>query len=567
MSFQLSPGVEYREIDHTNTIQAVSTSTGGYAGHFNWGPVDKLIGVSSEKDLASYFGPPVDNKNARSFLTAASFLKYSNSLRVSRAIDAVLAKNAADASPMLIKNEDYFDNATKLFHFSARYPGLLGNSLSVEVATEVFEELTPVASTYSSWAYRSLFNSAPGKSLTAEAASLLFNDEIHVVVVDVDGEFSGVKGTILEKFEGLSLIANAKDEDGTSLYYLDVINNSSKYIYANVLGDIYLGADLNVNDTADIYLAADADQIRSFALTGGVDGTVDSGHVATALEMFADKETADINLLFAESLDTDQDVINTALYEVANTRRDILASIAAPISVATLNTAADKKAAVELQFDAIASSSFVMFSQTPVYTYNKYSDRYVWIPECGHMCGLCANTDKVADPWFSPAGLNRGQLRGITKIAYSPNKFDRDDLYKKRINSIITIPGEGIVLYGDKTAQSKSGAFDRINVRRLFNVLTRSISNAARYQLFEFNDEFTRAAFRNVTEPFLRDVQGRRGIIAFRVVCDASNNPGEVIDRNEFVGDIFIKPAKSINFIRLNFIATRSSVEFAEIAG
>ena len=199
--------------------------------------------------------------------------------------------------------------------------------------------------------------------------------------------------------------------------------------------------------------------------------------------------------------------------------------------------------------------------------YNRFSDRYMWVPDGVHIAGLCAHTDMVADPWFSPAGFNRGQLRGVTKIAYNPNKADRDDLYKARVNSIVSIPGEGIVLYGDKTGLSKPSAFDRINVRRLFNVLTRTIVNASRYQLFELNDEFTRAAFVNLVDPFLRDVKGRRGIIDFRVVCDSSNNTAQVIDTNEFVGDIYIKPARSINFIRLNFIATRSNVEFSEIAG
>jgi phage tail sheath protein FI len=228
-----------------------------------------------------------------------------------------------------------------------------------------------------------------------------------------------------------------------------------------------------------------------------------------------------------------------------------------------------KKQAVIDKFDGVAytSSSYIVFDETPVYTYNKYADKYVWIPAAGHVAGLCANADFVADPWFSPAGFNRGQLKGVTKIAYNPTQTDRDDLYKKRINAISSIPGEGVVLRGDKTALSKPSAFDRINVRRLFNVLERAISNASKYQLFELNDEFTRASFKNTIEPFLRDVQGRRGIIDFKVVCDETNNTAEVIDGNEFVGDIYIKPARSINFIRLNFIATRTGVDFREIVG
>ena len=191
----------------------------------------------------------------------------------------------------------------------------------------------------------------------------------------------------------------------------------------------------------------------------------------------------------------------------------------------------------------------------------------MYIPACGHVAGLCANTDDVAEPWFSPAGYNRGQLLGITKLAYNPKQADRDELYKARINPIVSFPGQGTLLFGDKTAQSKPSAFDRINVRRLFIVLEKAIATAAKYQLFELNDEFTRSMFRNMTEPFLRDVKGRRGVTDFLVVCDETNNTGQVIDANRFVADIYIKPARSINFITLNFIATRTGVEFSEIVG
>ena len=202
-----------------------------------------------------------------------------------------------------------------------------------------------------------------------------------------------------------------------------------------------------------------------------------------------------------------------------------------------------------------------------VYVYNRYQDKYLWIGTQGHLAGLCANTDNVSEPWFSPAGFNRGHLRNIAKLSYNPKKIDRDELYKKGINPIVTMPGEGTVLYGDKTLQSKPSAFDRINVRRLFIVLEKAIATAAKYQLFELNDEFTRATFRNAVEPFLRDVRGRRGVTDFMVVCDETNNTGEVIDTNRFVADIYIKPARSINFITLNFIATRTGVDFSEVAG
>jgi phage tail sheath protein FI len=199
--------------------------------------------------------------------------------------------------------------------------------------------------------------------------------------------------------------------------------------------------------------------------------------------------------------------------------------------------------------------------------YDKYNDAYRWIPACGHIAGLCAYTDNVADAWFSPAGFNRGSLLGVTKIAFNPKQADRDTLYKAGVNPIVAFPGQGITLYGDKTTLSKPSAFDRINVRRLFITLEKAISTAAKFQLFELNDEFTRSMFRNMVEPFLRDVQGRRGITDFKVVCDSTNNTGDIIDRNEFRADIYIKPARSINFITLNFIATRTGVDFSELVG
>lgn len=204
---------------------------------------------------------------------------------------------------------------------------------------------------------------------------------------------------------------------------------------------------------------------------------------------------------------------------------------------------------------------------TPVYVYNKYTDTYVWISACGHMAGLCANADRVADAWFSPAGYNRGSLLGVTKLAYNADQTSRDDICKLGVNPIVSFPGQGIILYGDKTLQRKPSAFDRINVRRLFITLEKAIATAAKFQLFEQNDDFTRSSFRNAIEPFLRDVQGRRGITDFRVVCDSTNNTGEVIDNNNFVADIYIKPTRSINYITLNFIATRTGVEFKEIVG
>ena len=312
-------------------------------------------------------------------------------------------------------------------------------------------------------------------------------------------------------------------------------------------------------------------------MTGGLSGTSDDAEIVAALDYFSDADQFDINLVFAETFKqnsatytgTPAQNIDNAIIEIATGRKDCVGFISAPLDLGTLRTDNDKKTYVLNKFNSssMISSSYLVFDSTPVYTYNKYSDTYLWITAAGHMAGLCAYTDKVSDTWFSPAGYNRGQLLGTTKIAYNPKQADRDDLYKARINPIVTFPGQGTLLYGDKTGQAKASAFDRINVRRLFITLEKSIATAAKYQLFELNDEFTRAMFRNMVEPFLRDVKGRRGITDFLVVCDSTNNTGEVIDGNRFVADIYIKPARSINFITLNFIATRTGVEFNEIVG
>lgn len=848
MGFLTSPGIGITEDDQTNSIPATSTSIGAYAGHFNWGPVDEIVTVGSEKELASIFGSPALGSSSRSFLTAASFLKYSNSLRVSRAIGPN-ALNAADQSPILIKNKDTFENLTSLnLTFAAKYPGDAGNGLLISYA---FVSGAPGSPEYEAWPYKNLFSSAPNKSLTASKNNLVTNDEIHLVIIDKNGKFTGVKGSVLEKYEGLSLGSNSKTEEGATNYYKDVINTYSSYIYVDTLSSIFANADediiegqsfsviepaletesktnlpfklkvetniiysggvtdtstqlfdknvvvksgysgsiadnvkLNIrlieqddiaakeasaivyyrdpvngdtinidgidftkgdtntntfadkdgligaingqsanvsavacgdsnikisalntgaygnnivivgnnttlkasNDTlvngsnpnsnhyvsinidnlqssngfvtydinvgtivedastleSEVTLAdiineltikraaindanlkdlkffvdgvqinstdalasmkidfnniiafnstnqntlvvktfrggdeivfADSTLLNTVVLQNGSDGDINTVNVVNALNLFTNKDLLRINLLFSENFVTDQKTIDAELYEIAESRRDLVAFISAPLGIESLSSNALKKKAVEDKFNDVNasvyfSSSFVFFDQTPLYTYNKFTDKYVWIPACGHMAGLCAHADFVADPWFSPAGFNRGQLRGVTKIAYNPSLPERNDLYSNRINSIITAQGEGVVLFGDKTALTKSSAFSHINVRRLFNVIEAVISEAAKYQLFELNDEFTRAAFKNTVEPFLRDVQGRRGIIDFRVVCDEFNNNEEVIDNNRFVGDIFVKPARSINFINLNFISTRTGVDFKEIVG
>jgi phage tail sheath protein FI len=306
----------------------------------------------------------------------------------------------------------------------------------------------------------------------------------------------------------------------------------------------------------------------SISLSGGTnDNTPTVGELKIAYDLFADAETLDVNLIIGGEAPAGADGVTHANNMIAITegRKDAVAFISPRIADTVNNATA--AADVITWADQLTSSSYAVIDSTALYMYDKYNDVYRWVSASGAVAGLCANTDNVADAWFSPAGLNRGQLLGVTKVAFNPKKADRDDLYKARVNPIVSFPGEGTVLFGDKTALSKPSAFDRINVRRLFITLEKAVSTASKFQLFEFNDEFTRAQFRNLVEPFLRDVKGRRGITDFLVVCDETNNTGQVIDTNQFVADIYIKPARSINFITLNFVATRTGVEFSEIVG
>jgi len=462
--------------------------------------------------------------------------------------------DATEAS--LIENEETFESlvptpTTLLGRLFARYPGTLGNSLRVYVLTNANFGTAPAG-------IQAQFDGPPAPQATAtDSDGNAFNNPddgksfVHVLVMDDTGDITGTEGTVLEKYAFLELTEGAKLADGTNNYFKDIVNERSNWVYIarSIAGTL--------NPPASGY-----------TFTGGVNsGALVAGNINSALDILADVETVDVNLLFAQN-DVTGTTISSKLATVASTRKDAVAFISPAISnTFGSTTPLDDVKGAFTGLPRGVEGSYTFFDSTALYVYNKYADNYVYIPAAGHMAGLCAKTDGLAEPWFSPAGFNRGSLLGVTKLAYNPKKADRDGLYKAGINPIVSFPGEGIVLFGDKTGQAKPSAFDRINVRRLFIVLEKAIATAAKFQLFELNDEFTRAMFRNMTEPFLRDVKGRRGITDFLVVCDETNNTGEVIDTNRFVADIYIKPARSINFITLNFIATRTGVDFSEIVG
>jgi len=420
--------------------------------------------------------------------------------------------------------------------------------------------LTDGANVKRRWRYYDLVSGAPGTSPYVSARSGA-NDEIHVIVIDEDGVISGTPNTVLEVFEKASKASDAKSPQGDTNYYADVLFGKSQYVFwmdHNSSGTNWGSAAAGITFTA---VTTPTDE----SLSNGSNGsTVTTGQKKTAYEKFEDSQTVDIGLIVAGACDATH-IDN--LITIAENRKDAIAFVSPERSDVVNVTSANTQTNNIISFySSISSSSYVVFDSGYKYMYDRYSDVYRYVPLNGDMAGLAARTDLIADSWYSPAGLNRGNVRGAVKLAYNPNKTQRDDLYRNRINPVVTFPGQGTVLFGDKTGLSAPSAFDRINVRRLFITLEKAISTASKFQLFEFNDEFTRANFRNIVEPFLREVQGRRGITDFLVVCDETNNTGDVIDRNEFIAEIFVKPARSINFITLSFVATRTGVSFEEVA-
>ena len=451
---------------------------------------------------------------------------------------------------------------------SGKYAGTVANGLKVHV----FSGNVAVTDTsWTGWAYQSQFAAPPGTSKYVSDRGGA-NDEMHIIVVDEDGKFTGTAGTVLEKFGFVSKAADAKDDSGNTIYYKNVLANKSKYIrwmchptantgasYAN--GSSTWGS--NASGISFSKLSANVTISFGGGTAAGADGTIVAANNITAYNLFSSAESTDISLIVSGP---GANTVSGSLITLAESRKDCIVFFS-PAKSDVVDNAGSEASACVTQAASIGSSSYAFMDCGWKYQYDKYNDVYRWVPLNGDIAGLCAKTDIEKDPWFSPGGLNRGQIRNVVKLSWNPTKTERDTLYVKGINPVVTFQGEGTVLFGDKTLLSRPSAFDRINVRRLFIVLEKAIARAARFSIFEFNDQFTRAQFIALVEPYLRDVQGRRGITDFRVVCDDSNNTGEVIDRNEFVGDIYIKPARSINFIQLNFVAVRTGVAFEEVVG
>ena len=567
MAFQISPGVNVSEVDLTTVVPSVLTTAGAFAGYFAWGPVQIVRTVDSETTLAKVFGTP-DSNNYVSFFTASSFLAYGNNLKVIRSVGANCYNATGNTTGLnsIISNESVFDNL--YLHtdnnfvqgaYMARYPGYKGNSLTVSTID--------AGANFANWTVGSVnvsgyFNGAPGTSTQCSNAGGA-NDEIHVIVVDSGGLFTGVKNTVLEVFPYLSKASDATDSLGNSNYYKNYIYNNSKYIYAVDPID-YANTVTTWGKPAANNNFATVSAAQTVVLTKGRDEAPSTANLTSAFDRF---KHDDIDISLVITGDANITVQQYVIDNVANSRKDCIAFVSPPSSnvVNQLNLEASN---ITNWTNALSrSSSYAVADSGWKYMFDKYNNTYRYVPLNGDIAGLCVNTDSVRDPWFSPAGLNRGQIKNAVRLAWNPNKTERDTLYAQGVNPVASFPGSGIVLYGDKTLQIKPSAFDRINVRRLFIVLEKAIATAAKYSLFEFNDEFTRAQFVALVTPFLRDIQGRRGIYDFRVVCDSTNNTDQVISSNQFVGDIYVKPARSINFIQLNFVAVRTGVDFTEVVG
>ena len=558
MAFLVSPGVQSKEIDASNSVPGVSMSTGAIAGSFNWGPANDIVTVGSEAELVAAFGSP-DLTTNTTFLSAANFLLYGRSLRVVRT-EGAAQKNADDGSGtnVSIQNKAAHDLLSSFptgAKFIARYPGAIGNSIKVSVC--------PADSTaFSTWAYRSQFDYAPGTSPFAVARSpAVTSDEMHIAVIDTTGAITGLKNSVLERFAHVSQLSDAKNGQGESVYYKNVVDNSSGWVYWAGHSSTELTQAGSASSAVTGAMDVNSSAIDS-VFTGGVDDNAPStANMTTAFGKFSDNTVTEVDFLIGGAVNN---TVGNALVAIADGRKDCIACLSPEISDSTSSAPAT---AVLDWATGITKSTYAVLDSTALKVYDKYNDVFINIGASAAVAGCMAATDDVADPWFSPAGVARGQIRGVTKLLWNPSQNERDSLYKVGINPVVSMPGQGTMLFGDKTNAGAPSSFDRINVRRLFITLQKAINLAARAQLFEFNDEFTRAQFKNMIEPFLRDVKGRRGVTDFKVVCDGTNNTGTIVDTNQFIADIYVKPSRSINFITLNFIVTRTGVAFSEIAG
>lgn len=582
-----SPGIDIREIDLTASIPAVGTSAAAFVGDFNWGPVMERVRVSDDTEMAKIFGKATD-RNYVSWYTGKNFLAYSTNLQLIRVVDNTATNSVGSGTAFVIKNQQEYNSLIATSNhaeaeFVAKYPGAKGDSIAIFIADQ---------NNFKNWKYANEFDFAPGTSDYAESLGAKY-DEVHIVIVDMYGNFTGIPGSILEKYSFLSKARNAKGLDGDPLFYGSVISEQSQYVwwFGNPKASAYYDNSGTIKDAIVDWGKQLIDKTGVPAafkilkenttpdhdgymlqLTGGLDGDIPtSAQIIIGWNEFKSTEEVDVGLLISGNGGGETGYITVVQHiidEICEKRKDCIVLVS-PLLKDILNKEQYEatKNILKTHNSIGRSTSYAFMDSGWKLQYDVHNDKHRWVPLNADIAGLMAMTERDYDAWWSPAGFNRGKIKNVVSLAFNPNEDSRTDLYKRCINSVVTFLGEGTILYGDKTMLQKTSAFQYVNVRRLFITLEKAIGKAAKYQLFEFNDEFTRAQFVSMVEPYLREVKGRRGVYDFFVQCDKSNNTDEVIDAGEFVGSIFVKPARSINYITLNFVAVRTGVSFTEVTG
>lgn len=623
----ISPGIKITETDLVSSSPSVASTTGAFVGQFRWGPIEVPTVVTSENELVSNFGKP-NATNIVDFLTASNFLGYSAPLYTVRVANTALNSTAeantgsgTTGTGLLVKNQDVYENTGSfdVGPWVAKWAGALGNSLKVStcpssaawsssltgtftvtaggtvvtgIGSSANTELTigdyvvlggrsikvasianatsftlasahltgaTGASATRRWEFFDEFNAAPGTS-TFGAAKNATNDELHIVVVDEDGLFTGAPGTVLEKFGALSKGSDARSDNGGTNYYKTIINEQSKYVWWTD----HDNAGTNWGNALSGTTFTSVTKPKNYSLDGGSDGsTITDGDRTTGYALVGNDSLVPASIVIAGQASAT--VINKIIADGVELRKDSVLCVSPPRS-AVVNNAGSEATSITSWADTITRSTYVIADTGWKYQYDRYNDTYVYVPLNADVAGCIARNDLNREPWLSPAGVANGRIQNLIKLAYNPNQTDRDTLYKLGINPVVTQVGRGTILYGDKTFTLKNTSMNRINVRRLFIELQNTIGGAAENVLFDQNDSQTRNGFVNLVVPYLRSVQARRGITAFRVVCDDTNNPEDVVNNNEFVCDIFVQPVRSVNFIQLNFVSVRGNATFTEIA-
>lgn len=566
-----SPSVITTERDFTATVQMLGTATGGTVINARWGAINEEMICANEDELVAQAGKPTD-ENYRDWYAAANFMKYTSSLRWVRVVDEETAKNAAvGTAGILIRNKTDIDIVTAgsslTQSFAAKYAGVLGNTLGISIAD---------STTFTTWKYNYLFDTAPDSSgsLSGNVAHAL--DEVHVVVIDRLGMFTGFPNTVLESYAYLSKASDAKGVNGDSNYYINVLNKRSDYVWGlTPLAGESVVEDL---DTAFSPIGKRLTDGKPFvalkavfdgAFSGGADGdTPTKDEYLTAFDVLVTPPDTDVSLLFAGGCgnDVNQPLVSSYVLSKTSEREDMLGFVSPKYSdVVGVNKATALTNIRATKLALTTKNSYGTMSTGYKLQYDRHNDKNRWIPANGDDAGLCARTENNQDVWVSPAGFNRGHYVDCIALAYNPDKNARDILYKDNINCVVTFPRDGTLLYGDKTLQAKNSTFSFIGTRRLFNYLKRSISEAAKYNLFDYNTPYTRQGFKDIIEPILRGIKAREGIVDYFVRCDEKNNTSAVIEKGEFLADIIIKPQYSIQGIRLSFTAVRRDVSFDEV--